>query len=428
MVSFKAAGALAFLSEAPDYEAAKLALKTLKEGTGAGMEYTGWVDLPKDYDKDEFKRIKQCAARIRDNADALVVIGIGGSYLGARAVIEAMLSPRFNEIRRKGPKIYFLGNGINGEDLSQVLSLVEGKSLYVNVISKSGTTLEPALAFRIFKQYVEKSFGKEESKKRIVCTTDKARGALKSLADTEGYECFVVPDNIGGRYSVLTPVGLLPIAAAGIDIDKLMEGAAKEAEICLKADENNPALAYAAVRQALYRQLGKKVEILSCPSESIRFIAEWWKQLYGESEGKQHLGIFPASCVYTADLHSMGQYIQDGERILMETFLSFDRPRVKVEVPFWEENGDGLNYTAGKEYRQVYEAAKEGVKQAHIKGGVPCMEVSVPRQDEECLGALIYFFEAACGISGYMQGVNPFDQPGVEEYKKNMFTLLGKYK
>ena len=427
MVKLKAEGALGFLPKAPDYKAAKEALRTLKEGTGAGNDYLGWVRLPENFDREEYARIKKCAARIRKNAEALVVIGIGGSYLGARAVIEAMLSQRFNEVPADRPRIYFLGNGISGEDLTQVLSLVEGKSLYINVISKSGTTLEPALAFRIFKQLIEKNYGKAAAKERIVCTTDKARGALKTLADAEGYECFVVPDNVGGRYSVLTPVGLLPIAAAGIDTDKLMEGAAKQAQICLKEDEKeNPALVYAAARQALYQTLGKKVEILSCPSESARFIAEWWKQLYGESEGKQHLGIFPASCVYTADLHSMGQYIQDGERILMETFLTFDEPLVKVQVPFWEENKDGLNYTAGKEYRQVYEAAKEGVKQAHINGGVPCMEVSVPKQDEEGIGALIYFFEAACGISGYMQKVNPFDQPGVEEYKKNMFALLGK--
>ncbi len=427
MVQINAEGALSFLTETPDYEAAKKALNTLLEGTGAGNDYVGWVKLPFDFDREELARIKACAKRIHDNAEALVVIGIGGSYLGARAVIEAMLSPRFNEVAAKRPKIYFLGNGINGEDLAQVLQLVDGKSVYVNVISKSGTTLEPALAFRIFKDYIEKHFGKQEAKERIVCTTDKARGALKKLAEAEGYECFVVPDDIGGRYSVLTPVGLLPIAAAGIDVDRLMAGAASQAEITKKdCPECNPALKYAAVRQALYRQLGKKVEILSCPSESVRFIAEWWKQLYGESEGKQHMGIFPASCVFTADLHSMGQYIQDGERILMETFLSFDEPNIKVEVPFSEENGDGLNYVAGKEYREVYAAAQEGVKRAHMKGGVPCMEISAPKLDEESLGALIYFFEAACGISGYMQGVNPFDQPGVEEYKKNMFALLGK--
>ena len=427
MVKINIDGALCFPGVRPDYEAAKAALKTLTEGTGAGNAFLGWTKLPFDYDKDEFARIKTCAKNIYENAEALVIIGIGGSYLGARAVIEALLSPRYNEIPRKGPKIYFLGNGINGEDLAQVLSLVEGKSLYVNVISKSGTTLEPALAFRIFREKIEKTYGKAEAAKRIVCTTDKAKGALKSLADTEGYECFVVPDDIGGRYSVLTPVGLLPIAAAGIDIDKLMEGAAKEAEACLKDDpEANPALKYAATRQALYQGLGKKIEILSCHGESIRFMAEWWKQLYGESEGKDHLGIFPASCVYTADLHSMGQYIQDGERILMETFLSFDEPRVKVEIPATKDNGDGLNYLAGMEYRKIYAAAQQGVKKAHMDGGVPCMEVSAPALDEENIGALIYFFEAACGISGYMQKVNPFNQPGVEEYKKNMFALLGK--
>ena len=427
MIKLNVEGALPFLKTDPDYSAAKQALKTLLDGTGAGNDFLGWVKLPTGYDKEEYARLKACAKRIYDDAEALVVIGIGGSYLGARAAIEYMLSPRFNETDRKGPKIYFLGNGINGEDLSQVLQLVDGKKLYVNVISKSGTTLEPALAFRIFKDYIEKTCGKVEARNRIVCTTDKARGALKKLADAEGYECFVVPDDIGGRYSVLTPVGLLPIAAAGIDTDKILAGAAAQAEISAKdCPECNPALKYAAVRQALYRQLGKKVEILSCPSESVRFISEWWKQLYGESEGKQQMGIFPASCVFTADLHSMGQYIQDGERILMETFLSFDEPAVKVEVPFSEENGDGLNYVAGKEYRQVYAAAQEGVKRAHIKGGVPCMEISAPKQDEESLGALIYFFEAACGISGYMEGVNPFDQPGVEEYKKNMFALLGR--
>ena len=427
MVRFNAEGAVPFLNAAPDTAAALKALKTLKEGSGEGNTFLGWRELPQNYSREEFEAVKACAERIRKDADALVVIGIGGSYLGARAVIEALLSPRYNEIPRKGPKVYFLGNGINGEDVSQVLKLVEGKSLYVNVISKSGTTLEPALAFRIFKELVEKTYGKEEAKKRIVCTTDKARGALKSLADAEGYECFVVPDNIGGRYSVLTPVGLLPIAAAGIDIDRLMAGAAEEAKLCLSEDpQKNPALAYAAVRQALYKGLGKKVEILSCPGESVRFIAEWWKQLYGESEGKQHLGIFPASCVYTADLHSMGQYIQDGERMLMETFLSFDEPNVLLPIPSTEDNGDGLNYLAGREYRQIYRAAEEGVKKAHISGGVPCMVISVPKLCEESVGALIYFFEAACGISGYMQGVNPFDQPGVEEYKKNMFALLGK--
>lgn len=417
--------ALKFIDGAIDYEKAYSALDTLVLGSGAGAEYTGWVKLPTDYDKEEYSRIKVCGQKIYDNAEALVVIGIGGSYLGARAVIEFLLSQRYNEITRKGPKIYFVGNGINGEDLNQVLELVSGKNVYVNVISKSGTTLEPALAFRIFKKYLEDNFGKEGAKERIVCTTDKKKGALKSLADEEGYECFVVPDEVGGRYSVLTPVGLLPIAAAGIDIDMLMEGARTAMADCQIKSEANPALIYAATRQALYK-LGKTVEILSCPNESVRFIGEWWKQLYGESEGKDKTGIFPASCVFTADLHSMGQYIQDGERFLMETFISFDEPMSKIVVPATEDNADGLNYVAGKEYREVYRAAEMGVAQAHVDGGVPVMTITMPKQDTKSLGELIYFFEFACGVSAYMQGVNPFNQPGVEEYKKNMFALLGK--
>ncbi len=425
MIKVNTKGTEKFLKQPPDIDGAKNALGTLIAQSGPGSEFTGWLKLPETYDKDEFIRIKRCAKNIRDNAEALVVIGIGGSYLGARAAIEFLLSPRFNETLRKGPKIYFIGNGICGDNLAQVLELVGGKNLYVNVISKSGTTLEPALAFRIFKNYVEETYGKEEAAKRIICTTDKTKGALKSLAETEGYECFVVPDEVGGRYSVLTAVGLLPIAAAGIDIDELMDGAHKEMEACLKVCDNNPAIIYSATRQALYKQ-GKKIEILSCPNESVRFMGEWWKQLYGESEGKNNSGIFPASCVFTADLHSMGQYIQDGERILMESFLSFEEPGRKVTVLKTEDNSDGLNYLAGKEYSEIYACAEEGVKQAHITGGVPCTVISAKRQDAANLGALIYFFEIACGISAYMQGVNPFDQPGVEEYKKNMFALLGK--
>ncbi|MCQ2553206.1 MAG: glucose-6-phosphate isomerase [Clostridia bacterium] len=417
--------ALNFIEGGLDLGKAYNALDTLVLGNGAGAEYTGWVKLPTDYDKEEYSRIKACGKKVFENADALVVIGIGGSYLGARAVIEFILSQRYNEITRKGPKIYFVGNGINGEDLNQVLELVDGKNVYVNVISKSGTTLEPALAFRIFKKYLEETYGKEGAKERIICTTDKKKGALKSLADEEGYECFVVPDEVGGRYSVLTPVGLLPIAAAGIDIDALMEGAQDAMNYCQQKTEENPALIYAATRQALYNK-GKKVEILSCPSESVRFIGEWWKQLYGESEGKDKTGIFPASCVFTADLHSMGQYIQDGERFLMETFLSFEEPMTKLMVPSTEDNADGLNYVAGKEYREVYRAAEMGVAQAHVTGDVPVMTITMPKQDTKSLGELIYFFEFACGVSAYMQGVNPFNQPGVEEYKKNMFALLGK--
>ena len=406
-----------------DLAAAKAAEETLLSGKGRGSEYTGWLRLPENYDREEYARIKKCAKNIYDNADALVVIGIGGSYLGARAVIEFILSQRYNETLRRGPKIYFAGNGISGDDLNQILELVGGRNIYINVISKSGTTLEPALAFRVFRKYLEETYGKEEAAKHIICTTDKAKGALKKLADSEGYECFVVPDEIGGRYSVLTPVGLLPVAAAGIDIDELMAGAREEMQICLAG--NSSALKYAAARQALYKD-GKKTEILSCPSESVRFVGEWWKQLFGESEGKDHTGIFPASCVFTADLHSMGQYIQDGERTLMETFISVEEPNTRLVIDATEDNSDGLNYLAGKEYREIYACAEEGVKKAHISGEVPCTVISIPKQDEKSLGALIYFFEFACGVSAYMQGVNPFDQPGVEEYKKNMFTLLGR--
>ncbi len=406
-----------------DHEKAFDAIAKLKDGTGAGNDFIGWTTLPFDYDKEEFARIKVAAKKIRDNADALVVIGIGGSYLGARAVIELLNTPRHNLTQK--PEIYFIGNGISGEDIAQVLELVKGKSLYVNVISKSGTTLEPALAFRIFREYMEKTYGKEEAAKRIFATTDKARGALKTLADREGYESFVVPDNVGGRYSVLTAVGLLPIAAAGIDIDAMMKGAAKGMTDALTPSKDNAAVQYAAARQALYKE-GKKVEVLSYPGESFRFMAEWFKQLYGESEGKDHMGVFPTSCELTADLHSLGQYIQDGERMLFESIVRFEKEPLEVEVPFDPENGDGLNYVAGKKYSEVFKAAAAGVKQAHITGGVPVIEVIVDQLTPETLGELICFYEAACGISGYMQGVNPFNQPGVEEYKKNMFALLGK--
>lgn len=415
--------ALSFV-EKIDLEKAKDALNTLISGSGAGAEFTGWLNLPQNYDKEEYTRLKATAAKIY-KADALVVIGIGGSYLGARAAIEFLLSQRYNEVLRKGPKIYFVGNGMSGEDIKEVLSLVGAKNTYVNVISKSGTTLECAAAFRIFKKYLEETYGKDGARERIICTTDKSKGVLKKLADEEGYECFVVPDNIGGRFSVLTSVGLLPIAAAGIDIDKIMEGAASMMSVCSKADDNNPALLYAATRQALYKS-GKKIEILSCPNESTRFFAEWWKQLFGESEGKDKKGIFPASCVFTADLHSMGQYIQDGERILMESFLSFEKPKSAFAIPAADDNKDGLSYLEGKDYRDLYRAAEEGTKKAHKDGQVPCMTITAEKQDEKTLGELIYFFEIACAISAYMEGVNPFNQPGVEEYKKNMFALLGR--
>ena len=407
----------------PDLAAAKAARDILLSGRGAGSEYTGWIKLPENYDKEEYSRIKKCAENIYENADALVVIGIGGSYLGARAAIEFILSEHYNDTFRKGPKIYFAGNNLSEDNINLILEHISGKSIYVNVISKSGTTLEPALAFRVFKKYMEETYGKEEAAKRIICTTDKSRGALKTMADQEGYECFVVPDDIGGRYSVLTAVGLLPIAAAGIDIDAMMEGAKEEMDICLGGD--SAAMLYAASRQTLYKG-GKKTEILACPSDSVRFVGEWWKQLFGESEGKDHKGIFPASCVFTSDLHSMGQYIQDGERNLMESFIVIETPKTNLIAPETEDNSDGLNYLAGKNFREISNLARQGVIQAHVSGGVPCTLITIPKQDARSLGALFYFFEFACGISAYMQGVNPFNQPGVEEYKKNMFILLGK--
>ncbi|MBR0416324.1 MAG: glucose-6-phosphate isomerase [Firmicutes bacterium] len=409
----------------PDMKKAKAALASLKDGSCKGNDFLGWLKLPEYIGSEEYARVKACGKKIYDNADALVVIGIGGSYLGARAALEFICSQRFNETGRKGPKVYFLGNGINAADTLQVLELVKGKSLYVNVISKSGTTLEPAVSFRIFKKYLEDTYGKEEASKRIVATTDARKGALKGLADAEGYECFVVPDNVGGRYSVLTAVGLLPLAAAGIDTDAILKGAKEAEKYCLAEREDNPALLYAAYRQAVYEN-GKKVEVLSVPSESVRFFAEWWKQLYGESDGKDGKGIFPASCVYTADLHSMGQYIQEGERILFETGLSFENISSKLVVPTSEDNADGLNYLAGKDFSEIYNAARDGVKKAHIDGGVPCLEIRAEKQDEVSLGELIFFFETACGISAIMSGVNPFNQPGVEAYKSNMFALLGR--
>ena len=411
--------------EALDFGAALSSLRTLKSGTGAGNDYLGWVRLPETYDREEFARIIAAGRRIWEQAEAFVVIGIGGSYLGARAALELLRSPRCNEAKTSGPAIYFIGNGISADDIAEVLDLVRGKNLYVNVISKSGTTLEPALAFRIFREYLEHTYGKDGARARILCTTDRARGVLKGIADREGYETFVIPDDVGGRYSVLTPVGLLPMAAAGIDISRVMAGAAAQMAESLAECEENPSVIYAAARQALYR-MGKKVEVLSYPGENSRFLAEWWKQLYGESEGKDGLGIFPASCELTADLHSLGQYIQDGERILLETMLRFAHSRRRVEVPRVEADEDGLNYVAGRDYDEIFACAAEGIRRAHISGGVPCMELVADRPDEETFGALVYFFEAACGISGYMQGVNPFDQPGVEEYKKNMFALLGR--
>lgn len=396
----------------------------LDQGNGPGGEFTGWVHLPRDYDRDEFSRVKAAAARIRKNSQALVVIGIGGSYLGARAVVELLRSPSYN-LHPDGPRIFFAGNTLSADALDELLILIRDQDISVNVISKSGTTTEPAVAFRIFKERLEQKYGKEEAKARIFATTDQKKGALKALADAEGYETFTVPGQVGGRYSVLTSVGLLPIAAAGIDIEALMDGAREASDTLLVPGAENPAWQYAAARHALYES-GKRIELLACYEPSFRFFAEWWKQLYGESEGKNGKGLFPASVEFTADLHSMGQYIQDGQRLLLETVVRFDAPRCSLTIPYDPSDGDGLNFLAGKELRFVAEQALRGTLLAHVDGGVPNLTVSLTRREEREIGALLYFFEFACGLSGYLLGVNPFDQPGVEAYKKNMFALLGK--
>lgn len=408
-----------------DKVACKAAIDTLVNGTGAGNDFTGWVNLPVDYDKEEFARIQKAAEKIKANSKALVVIGIGGSYLGARAVIELLKSPNYNALPKDTPDVYFLGNGISSDALTDVVTMLGDRDFSVNVISKSGTTTEPAIAFRIFKEMLEKKYGKEGARERIFATTDKARGALKTLATQEGYETFVVPDNVGGRYSVLTAVGLLPIACCGIDIVKLMQGAAEERETLLKEGAESAAAEYAMQRQYLYKT-GKSIEILAAYEPSFRFMSEWWKQLYGESEGKDKLGIFPASVDLTPDLHSMGQYMQDGLRNLQETVMFFDEARTSVKVPEDADNLDGLNYLAGREMSYINEKAMEATRAAHVEGGVPVTILRLPKITEEAAGALIYFFEFACGVSGYMSGVNPFNQPGVEAYKKNMFHLLGK--
>ena len=358
MIKINTEHALRFLKKEPDYDATKAALDTLLTGTGAGSDFLGWVNLPFNYDRDEFNAIKECAEEIRENADILVVVGVGGSYLGARAAIEFLRQPQKRDLGGAYPRIAFTGNGLNSEEMHLLIEVLRGKSVYVNVISKSGTTFEPAIAFRLLRNYMEETYGKEEAARRIICTTDKEKGTLKNLADSEGYRTFVVPDDVGGRYSVLTPVGLLPIAASGMNIDKLINGAADCAEICQKKSLDNPALIYAAVRQAIYNELGKKTEILSCPAETTRFLSEWWKQLFGESEGKDGRGIFPASCIYTKDLHSLGQYIQDGERTMFETWLLFENPLTDVLVPRTNDNADGLNYIAGKSLFDICENAK----------------------------------------------------------------------
>ena len=413
------------------YEAAltprlRLAHDHLRAGTGTGGEFAGWVRLPEGYDREEFERIQAAARRIQADSQALVVIGIGGSYLGARGVIECLCSPNYNLKKKNTPNIYFVGNGLDNDQLAEVEELLEGVDFSVNVISKSGTTTEPAVAFRFFRQLLEKKYGHEAAAKRIYATTDRQKGALKALAAAEGYESFVVPDDIGGRYSVLTAVGLLPIAVAGIDVGQLMAGAASMMDVCAQAGmEQNPAWQYAAARYELQHR-GMEIEVLACFDPFFRFMAEWWKQLYGESEGKEGKGLFPASVEYTADLHSMGQYLQEGRRNLFETVVRFTPRSGELTVPYDAENGDGLNFLAGKAMSDLKQQAMDGTLLAHVEGGVPNIRVCCGERNAFTLGELIYFFCYACGLSGYLLDVNPFDQPGVEAYKKNMFALLGK--
>ena len=397
--------------------------------TGAGNDFLGWIDLPVDYDKEEFARIKKAAEKIQNDSDVLLVVGIGGSYLGARAAIEFLSHSFYNVLpkgKRKTPEIYFVGNSISSKYIQDLKDVLEGKDFSVNIISKSGTTPEPAIAFRVFKKMLIEKYGKEEANKRIYATTDRAKGALKNLANEEGYESFVVPDDVGGRFSVLTAVGLLPIAVSGADIDKLMEGAANGRRKALELPyEENGALLYAAVRNILLRK-GKQVEIAANYEPSLHYVSEWWKQLYGESEGKDQRGIFPAAVDLTTDLHSMGQFIQDGARIMFETVLNVESSPAQVLLEEEDVDTDGMNYLAGKSVDFVNKSAMNGTILAHTDGNVPNLMVNIPEQNEFCLGELFYFFEFACGISGYLLGVNPFNQPGVESYKRNMFALLGK--
>ena len=404
----------------------KNAHKALHDGTGLGNDFIGWVDLPTNYDKEEFARIKKAAEKIKNDTDVFVVIGIDGSYLGARAAIEFLTSPNYNALCKDTPQIYFTGNSISSDALSDIIELCEGKDVSINMISKSGTTTEPAIAFRVFRDLLEKKYGKEGAKERIYCTTDKARGTLKQLADKEGYETFVVPDDVGGRYSVLTAVGLLPIAVAGADIDALMAGA-KKAQDEFNNDDlySNDCYKYAAIRNILYNK-GKVIEILVSYEPAAQMFAEWWKQLYGESEGKDQKSLYPASVIFSTDLHSLGQYIQEGMRTMFETVLDFKTSADTVVVPNDPNNIDGLNFLSGKELHDVNRTAMTATLLAHNDGGVPNIVHEVEKSDAYHFGSLVYFFEFACAVSGYMLGVNPFDQPGVEAYKKNMYALLGK--
>ena len=431
-VSFDYGKAHAFISEEEIAYMSKLTMDAkaqLVSKSGAGNDFLGWIDLPVDYDKEEFARIKKAAEKIQSDSEVLVVIGIGGSYLGARAAIEFLRHGFYNNLPkevRKTPEIYYAGNSISGTYLKGLVDVIGDRDFSVNIISKSGTTTEPAIAFRVFKEMLEKKYGKEGAAKRIYATTDKAKGALKNLATEEGYETFVVPDDVGGRFSVLTAVGLLPIAVSGADIDKLMEGAAEGRRLALEKDfGENDALLYAAIRNILLRK-GKSIEVLADYEPSLHYVAEWWKQLYGESEGKDQKGLFPASVDLTTDLHSMGQFIQDGARIMFETVLNVEKSRETVVLNEEPVDLDGLNYLAGKDMDFVNKSAMNGTILAHTDGNVPNLMVTIPEQNEFYLGELFYFFEFAVGVSGYLLGVNPFNQPGVESYKKNMFALLGK--
>lgn len=407
----------------------KCAHDTLHNGTGAGNDFLGWIDLPVNYDKEEFARIKKAAEKIQSDSEVLVVIGIGGSYLGARAAIEMLTNNFHNALdndKRKAPKIFYVGNNISSTYMAELLQAIEGKDVSLNIISKSGTTTEPAIAFRILRSYLEKKYGVDEARKRIYATTDKAKGALKTLADAEGYETFVVPDDVGGRFSVLTAVGLLPIAAAGINIDEMMQGAADAREAYSNTSlKENDAYKYAAVRNALYNK-GKVIEVLVNYEPSLHYFNEWWKQLYGESEGKDNKGLFPAAVDFSTDLHSMGQYIQEGRRVLFETVVNIEKPKYEIEIEADADDLDGLNFLTGKTMDFVNKQAFNGTVLAHNDGGVPNMVLNVPEISAYYFGYMVYFFEKACGISGYLLGVNPFNQPGVEAYKKNMFALLGK--
>ncbi len=431
-ISFDRSGTKSFISEEEFSNMKNIVMQSKEQlvaKSGAGNDFLGWIDLPVNYDKEEFARIKKAADKIRSDSEVLLVIGIGGSYLGARAAIEFLRHSFYNSVSkeiRKAPEIYYVGNSISTMYMAQLKEVIGDRDFSINMISKSGTTTEPAIAFRVFKKMLIDKYGREEANKRIYATTDKARGALKKVATEEGYESFIVPDDVGGRFSVLTAVGLLPIAVSGADIDKLMEGAAAMREQCLNnAYEENASLQYAAARNILLRK-GKGIEILANYEPSLHFVSEWWKQLYGESEGKDQRGIFPASVDLTTDLHSMGQFIQDGQRTLFETVIELEDAGAEILLDKEDVDLDGLNYLAGKSVDFVNKSAMKGTKLAHIDGGVPVLGITIPDKSEYSLGQLFYFFEFACGVSGYTLGVNPFNQPGVESYKKNMFALLGK--